>query len=162
MGAFRVWHCKFFWGLRLIQALSVTFGSSIVYKIMPWRRKVLQQYSKSTPNPKSTSKVLQKYSKSTPKLPKKYSKSTPKVPQKYSKSAPKVLQKCPKSAPKVPQKYSKSAPKVLQKCPKSTPKVLHRVLHWFLNPGKMCPPPQRFFLCCAETICSRLLKLSDF
>ena len=102
-----------FLGLQLIQALSVTFGSSIVYKIMPERRKVLQKYPKSTPNPKSTSRVLQKYSKSTPKLPKKYFKSTPKVLQKFSKSTPKV-----------PQKYSKSTPK----CPKSTPEVFQKYL----------------------------------
>ena len=70
-----------FWGLRLIQALSVTFEPSIVYKIIPWRCKVLQKYPK----------VFQKYSK---------------LSKKYSKSAPKVLQKYSRSTPKVPQRYS--------------------------------------------------------
>ena len=87
MGAFHVWHCKFSGGggggggggLWLIQALSVSVGSSIVYKIMPSRHKVLRKCPKIFQNcPKSTLK----YSKSTLK----YSKSTSEVLQKYSKS----------------------------------------------------------------------------
>ena len=47
----------------------------------------------------------------------------------------------------------------------NTYKIYHEKYKEF-NPiqdgGTMCPPPYRFFPCCAETACSRLMKLSDF
>ena len=101
--------------------------SSIVYKIMPCRRKVLQK----CPN------VLQKYSKSALNVLQGQVLFTTSCREdvKYSKSARNVLQgqvlftrscredvKCSKSTPKVLQKHSKNTPKVLQKCPKRTPR----------------------------------------
>ena len=127
MGAFRVWHCKFFWGYGQFKHCLLPLGQALLTKSCHEDvkySKSAQKYSKSTP------KVPQNCPKSAPKVLQRCPKSVPKVLQKYSRSAPKVLQNYSKSAPIVFQKYSKSAPKVLQKYSKSAPKVLHGVLQW--------------------------------